>query len=1201
MSIKYDYKIDMSEDNSAGTLILRRIKQGSRVLEFGPAFGYMTRYMKEQLGCTVYCVEIDAEVAEIAKQYAEKMIVADLDLLEWGKELSDGSFDYLIFADVLEHLKDPWTVLEYAVRFLKKNGIVITSIPNIGHSAILMNLLQGNFDYKSLGLLDNTHLRFFTRRSVLNLLDKAGLCPVEFLSTELLPENTEFQKSYADFPDPIQHALKSKEDAHVYQFVMVSKRKGEISLEKACVNGKALYEFSNAYLQVFWAEKGQFVEEHSVKVPLLQGTGFFDYEVRLPGEANGYLRVDPTNFPAYVELRSIKLFDLPADPEKVQLLANWSAENDFVGLELGSDTQKLESREHCRLIFDSTDPQIMLLNSSCPGNNNPKLVRLTMAVTQNLNDVLRQEIHRMQNVVTDTREEIRRQAEELEQTKVKLIDKQQELDRIILSRLWGVVNLLRRAVWKVRKLLLPIIVLIRGSYEQVLLPSARIRPLPEGDSGVWEATAKDPQFLLKGPWPKGWTEISWLAASDFPLRMRLYFDRGRGFNEVESLDLAVVNGDKLTQYKVIVPVGNDLQGVRLDPGESAGSFTLREFKMAGLSRSGILLRAIRRFFKKQGLSYDSMSYFVRQTGGIMLREGPRGWWKWSKMMIMPSQDYELWLKYNVLTEKDKQRIVRHVQELHYKPVFSIIIPVYNVDEKWLRICLDSVLAQLYPYWELCIADDASPNPRVREVLEEYAAKDNRIKVVYREKNGHISAASNSAIELATGEYIALLDNDDELTLDALYENAVLLNNNPDADMIYSDEDKISEAGERHSPFFKPDWSPDNMLSQMYTCHLGVYRTEIVRDIGGFRLGFEGSQDHDLVLRFTEKTGNICHIPKILYHWRTIAQSTAMNPDSKGYAVIAGEKAVQEALDRRGEGGWVEALTQYPGHYLVHYKTKGDPLISILIPTRDMPKMLGPCLESIFAKTTYANYEVIVIDNGSIQQETLELFEKWQGKEPHRFKVLRLDIPFNYSKLNNEAVKIAKGELILLLNNDIEVITPNWLEEMAGQAMRSSVGAVGAKLLFPDNTIQHSGVTLGVRGVADHTHRELDANNPGYFGRLVIVTNYSAVTGACLMVKKELFEAVGGLEEQLQVAFNDVDFCLKLLNKGYRNVLLPQVKLYHHESKSRGYEDTPEKMQRFLGEVNLMKERWDGLLFRDPCYNPNLTLKNNDFSVEIPDS
>ena len=385
----------------------------------------------------------------------------------------------------------------------------------------------------------------------------------------------------------------------------------------------------------------------------------------------------------------------------------------------------------------------------------------------------------------------------------------------------------------------------------------------------------------------------------------------------------------------------------------------------------------------------------------------------------PRNVYELWVRENRLTDVDRKRILKHIHSFSYRPTFSLIVPVYNTDQRWLRRCLDSVVGQLYSEWELCIADDASTDPAVKEVLNEYKARDERIRVVFRQENGHISASSNSALEMATGEFVALLDHDDELAENSLYENAALLNEHPDADMIYSDEDKITEEGIRHSPFFKPDWSPDTFLSQMYTCHLGVYRTDLVRSIGGFRIGFEGSQDYDLVLRLTDKTEKIYHIPKVLYHWRTIHGSTALAHESKNYAYKAGLKAIQEALDRRKEGGWVENVVNYPGQYLVHYPVMGRPLISIIIPTKDHSQTLDKCLLSIFTKTTYHPFEVVVVDNGSVREETHHLFTSWKDREPDRFRVIRLDISFNFSRLINEGVRHTGGSLVVFLNDDVE--------------------------------------------------------------------------------------------------------------------------------------------------------------------------------------
>lgn len=482
------------------------------------------------------------------------------------------------------------------------------------------------------------------------------------------------------------------------------------------------------------------------------------------------------------------------------------------------------------------------------------------------------------------------------------------------------------------------------------------------------------------------------------------------------------------------------------------------------------------------------------------------------------------------------------------------------------------------------------------MLEEYCRREPRVKVTFRSDNGHISRSSNSALELATGEYIALLDHDDELTPDALYENVLLMNENRDADVIYSDEDKITMNGQRCDPFFKPDWSPDLLMSQMYTCHLTLYRKELVDKLGGFRVGYEGSQDFDLMLRVSELTNHIYHIPKVLYHWRIIPTSTASGSASKDYTQDAGYRSVQDAIRRRNLPARVEPVFGLSNTYNVKYLPVGNPLVSIIIPSRNMASTLEVCIRSIFKKTSYHNFEVIIVDNGSTEDEVFELYQTWEQKEPQRFRVCTLDIPFNYSTLNNFGVQYAQGELLLLLNNDIEVISENWLTDMAGQAIRPEIGAVGAALYYPDNTLQHGGVILGIGGVAGHSHKHFSANHPGYFNRLSIPSNYTAVTAACLMVRKEVYEEVGGLEEKLQVAFNDVDLCLKIWREGYNNIWLPDVKLYHYESKSRGYEDTPEKVQRFSSEVEWIKSKWGDVLTNDPAYNRNLTLISEDFTI-----
>ncbi len=562
-------------------------------------------------------------------------------------------------------------------------------------------------------------------------------------------------------------------------------------------------------------------------------------------------------------------------------------------------------------------------------------------------------------------------------------------------------------------------------------------------------------------------------------------------------------------------------------------------------------------------------------------------------------DYAEWIRrYDTLTDETRATLRARIDAFERKPLISVVMPAYNPKPEWLIETIESVRKQIYQNWELCIADDASTNPSIYPILEHYAKEDSRIKVVFREQNGHISEASNSALELATGEWVALLDHDDLLAEHALFWVADAINQHPDARLIYSDEDKIDEASRRFHPYFKCDWNPDLFYSHNLITHLGVYRKDLLNDIGGFRRGLEGAQDYDLALRCIEriKPNQIHHVPRVLYHWRMHAESTAQSADAKPYAMLAGERALNEHFQRKK----INANAELIGFaYRVRYALpEKPPLVSLIIPTRNGLELIKQCIESILAKTTYSNYEVLIVDNGSDDPATLEYFDTLKAET--RVRVVRDDRPFNYSALNNAAVKLARGEVLGLLNNDLEVISPEWLSEMVSIALQPKLGAVGARLWYPNDTLQHGGVIHGLGGVAGHAHKHLPRGHFGYSMRAQLIQTLSAVTAACLVVKKNVFEEVGGLNEaDLQVAFNDVDFCLRVREAGYRNVWTPYAELYHHESATRGYEDTPEKQARFAKEVQYMKQRWGDLLLNDPAYSPNLTLDHEDFSLAWP--
>ncbi len=558
--------------------------------------------------------------------------------------------------------------------------------------------------------------------------------------------------------------------------------------------------------------------------------------------------------------------------------------------------------------------------------------------------------------------------------------------------------------------------------------------------------------------------------------------------------------------------------------------------------------------------------------------------------------YQTWIDRNEIKTADEYKA--ELSELEKKPLISIAMPTYNVSRIYLKKCIQSVIDQYYDHWELCIADDCSTLSTVRKTLEEFEMLDSRIHVTYRKKNGHISVATNTAIDMAKGEFVCFLDNDDMLAPNALAEIVLAINKNPDVDLIYSDEDKITKNGKRKKPYFKSDFAPDSLLCNNYICHVAVYRKSILDEVGRFRLGYEGAQDHDLLLRVTEKTDQIVHIPKVLYHWRQLKTSTAVNAKSKTYAYDAGVRAVRDALKRRGLKGEV-TQGALPGHYKVNYAVTEDHLVSIVIPTRDGADYLKTCIDSILEKTAYTGYEIIIADNGSEKEETMALFKYYTETYPDKIKVVRIDIPFNFAKINNIAVKeAAKGDMLLFLNNDTEVIREDWLTQMVSLCQLKHIGAVGAKLYYSDDTIQHAGVVVGIGGIAGHIHYNFPKRSNGYFGKLISTNNYLAVTAACLMVRRDVFEAVGGFTEKFVVALNDIDLCLKIYDLGFYNVWTPEAELYHFESKSRGYEDTAEKKKRFIGEANMFKEKWPNYIENDPFYNPNLTRNKSDFSINL---
>ena len=634
--------------------------------------------------------------------------------------------------------------------------------------------------------------------------------------------------------------------------------------------------------------------------------------------------------------------------------------------------------------------------------------------------------------------------------------------------------------------------------------------------------------------------------------------------------------------------------IRLDTINTDGKFDINYFEVLKISKSEYKLAQILNTVKKIRTKIKQDPNLIKKFIKSVKQDGLNTAITTVKGSLQNGIEHGSTYQYE--EPKLTDAIMEEIKNFSHKPLISIIMPVYNVDSKWLELAIRSIENQWYENWELCIVDDKSTKKETIKYLKNI--NNPKIKIKFLKKNLNISGASNEALNLASGEYIALMDNDDELTPDALYE-VVKVINEKNAEFIYSDEDKLEMDVTFSNPYFKPDFAPDMFLSQNYISHLGVMKKSLIEKVDGFTIGLEGAQDYDLYLKIFEHTTKIYHIQKVLYHWRKIPGSTAAEFSDKSYAQEAGRKALINALKRRNIHGQAKDGV-YPGTYKVEYEIESSPLVSIIIPFKDKAELLDMCIHSILEKSTYKNYEIIGISNNSEESETFAMMKTLE-EEDARIKFYEYNVLFNYSKINNYAVKnFAKGEHILLLNNDIEIISLKWIEEMLMYSNRPDVGCVGAKLYYPNDTLQHAGVIFGLGGVAGHSHKYFKKGNSGYFHRVDLVQNLSAVTAACLMIKRSIYNKLDGLdEENLEIAFNDVDFCLRVKEKGYLNIFTPYAEAYHHESISRGAEDNPEKIARFNSEVAYMQQRHKELLQKgDPFYNKNLTLDREDFSLKI---
>lgn len=784
--------------------------------------------------------------------------------------------------------------------------------------------------------------------------------------------------------------------------------------------------------------------------------------------------------------------------------------------------------------------------------------------------------------------EIQRLQHELDRTRHELAIANQIRDHVgrTMAGVWH--SWTWRATWPVQAILR---MLGRGAVGlDKLVP---ISPAERLSDGAWH-TRGAAMFLVPMVPARGWVRLRAKMECSSGSRAYFYFNSCGAFNPHEICDLgAIAPGENEIDQFIFTP--SPVFAGRFDPVRH-GEVILRQFSLAPVSRLGMYLEVTAKNIRAaMGMTGGRKPSFL--IGLKLLATG-----KWATFfqqlhlnakpvhVLAPGLEYHGWMSSNAMTDMRRAEMKRQIGEWTNPPKISVILPVYDVAENYLRACLDSVCEQVYENWELCAADDASPSPHVRKVLEEYAGRDPRIKVAYRQTNGNISAASNTALQLASGEYVAFLDHDDEIAEHALFTMAQAIVSDRSLDLIYSDEDKLSANGLRSDPFFKPDWSPEYFLSCMYTCHLMVVKRELVQRTGGFRSEFDTAQDYDLVLRMLGHKPKIRHIPDVLYHWRTIASSSAATRDIKPASHVRGQKAIEEYLAKKEQSAKV-LDGPAAGCHVVRYDVIGHPRVSIVIPSACQKVhhngqetwLVLDCIKSIRAKSTYDNVEILVVHRGEIAAELMQQFALLG------VRTFDYDFDFNWSAVNDVGAAAATGEYLLFLNDDMEVIAADWLEWMLGYAQQPEIGAVGAKLIYSDGSLQHTGVLLPA-GNPTHAYYRHPGTQVGYYFSAVLPRNFSGVTGACLMTRKSTFDSLGGFDSTLPLNYNDVEYCLRLLDRNLRIVYVPQAELYHYESKTR------DAIVR-QNEVDAIHRIWKPKYNWDPYYNPNLSVATGEFITD----
>jgi GT2 family glycosyltransferase/2-polyprenyl-3-methyl-5-hydroxy-6-metoxy-1,4-benzoquinol methylase len=1049
MSVEAYKEFFGTDINTRDGKILHYIRSNSTVLEFGPGYGRMTKFMKEILGCKVYIIEKDVQAYEYAMQFAAGGICDDILNLSWMKTLKKINFDHIIFANVLEYMPEPGEILERSLSLLKNDGSVFLSVPNLAHSAVIIDLINNKFEYRAIGLLDKTYKKFFTYSSLVEMLEDCSLVPVVQDGTICVPENTEFKASYSDLPENSE-VIRYKKYADVYQFVFKCIRRKYYTENKDTNQIQKLCDYipprPTTSCTVYLDTGAGFNAEESMNVSLYRIKDHFEATVGLASGVRG-IRFDP--FEGYACI--IRNLDIITDSGTIEhTYTNGIEVNDI-------------------FVFDTLDPQIAI-------------------------DFGQRNVYRL---------------------KISGEIYQFDIDKVIfLSKFKRVIEEYNKAKSTMQEL----------TVERDMLVAERDGLVAERNMLVAE----------------------------------------RDGLAVEKETLAAERNMLVAERDYLITEQNGLFNSRswriTKPLREITAF-IRNNRVLYLFAKGLL------FIKRNGIK-ETLKKIVA--------------YRKRKLGVQPTVSF---VSSANLTKSER---LRQKNEKFSKQIkISIITPLYNTPERFLRQMIESVLVQTYDNWELCLADGSdNEHEDVKRICKDYAEKEKRIKYRKLEENHGISGNSNEAIDMSTGDYIALCDHDDMLLPNALYENAVAIQET-NADVIYSDEEFTDVKGKKHFyPFYKPDWSRDLLYTQMYICHLLVIKKEMLDKVGRFNSEFDGSQDYDLMLRLSEQTESICHIPKLLYSWRAIPTSTSINSDSKSYAQEAGLNALNAHLLRRYNNMAYALPSSDMFVYDTRFNTMQDkPMVSIIIPMRDKAELTDRCIQSIINKSTYENYEIIILDNNSSEQITFEWFKKIENQES-RINITKADFEFNWSKINNFGIKQANGNVFIFLNNDTTIITEDWIERLCENALRDDIGTVGPLLLYDDGTIQHAGLVVGMNGWTDHVFKGMPpVNSRSPYVSPTINRNVLAVTGACMCVSRKTIEKIGLFDENFVICGSDVEFCIRAYEAGLSNMYNANVRLYHLESKTR---------DSFIPKIDFQMSYKAYTPYRengDPYFNPNLDINS----------